>query len=378
MTMDFSFFVPTKIQFGSEALAVLVSDLKTAGYRKIGLVYDNNLASHPHLEKLRQDIAIFATVIDGPVTFAEPTYKILDNYRQSFMGSNIQAVVGVGGGSSLDTAKAVAVLVNNKKPAIAYRGFDKMTEPVLPIYAVPTTAGTGSEITPNASFVDDEAQKKLGINGEAIRPCGAYLDPGFIITCPEKPSTYAAIDALVHAVEAFAAKKSTPMAQLFAREAVHLVLGNIVDAVQAKNVSAIEKVFMGSLLAGMAMMHSGTGPAAALSYPLGVHLKVPHGLAGGIFLPQLMRWNVERGYYGYAGLSGTTSGDDKLQAERMVEKFFGIWGRLNIPSQANTVGLRDTHIAPFLVDLGELRGAIDQNPIAITEDDLRNILSAHI
>ena len=242
--MEFSFFVPTRIHFGSCSLATLVNDLKAGGYERIGLVYDHNLSSHELLKNLIMDIGGIAEVVEGPVTFAEPTYRMLDTYRQTFMGSDIQAVVGVGGGSALDTAKAIAVLVNNKEPALAYRGFDKMTEPVLPVYAVPTTAGTGSEITPNASFVDDGAKKKLGINGEAICPKGAYLNPGFIVTCPVKPATYAAIDALVHAVEAYAAKKATPIAQMFAREAINLVLNNVVEAVE-KDLAAIEKVFMG-------------------------------------------------------------------------------------------------------------------------------------
>lgn len=378
--MEFSFLVPTRIHFGSSSLDTLINDLKVGGYKRIGLAYDHNLSGHELLKNLIKDTTGITEVVVGPVSFAEPTYRMLDTYRQTFMGSKIQAVVGVGGGSVLDTAKAVAVLVNNKEPALAYRGFDKMTEPVLPIYTVPTTAGTGSEITPNASFVDDEAQKKLGINGDEIRPKGAYLHPGFIVTCPEKPATYAAIDALVHAVEAYAAKKATPMARIFAREAVYLVLNNVVDAVKKKDLVAIDNVFMGSLLAGMAMMHSGTGPAAALSYPLGVHLKVPHGLAGGIFLPQIMKWNVKQGYSGYAGLLGSVSnqGDYRQQAINLVEIFHNVWQSLNIPAKAKDVGLREADLDIFLGDLRDLRGAIDQNPVTMTDGDLETILLSHV
>ena len=376
--MEFSLFVPTKIHFGTSSLETLVGALEAAGFNKIGLVYDHNLAEHDLLKELQENLNSFAELISEPITFAEPTYRNLDSYRDAFMGSGIQAVVGVGGGSALDTAKAIAVLVNNKEPAIAYRGFDKMTEPVLPIYAVPTTAGTGSEITPNASFVDDEAMKKLGINGEAIRPLGAYLHPGFIVTCPEKPATYAAIDALVHAVEAFAAQKATPMAQMFAREAVHLVLNNVVDADQKKEMVSIEKVFMGSLLAGIAMMHSGTGPAAAFSYPLGVHLKVPHGLAGGIFLPHIVQWNIDKGYYGYANLLPFENfhGTEAEKASKFVLKISSVWKKLGIPASIKKIGFDEsTMMELFLEDLQELRGAIDQNPVFMDERDYKKILS---
>lgn len=378
--MQFTFSLPTRIYFGRDSLEHLLKDLESAGYARIGLVFDNNLSAHSLLVSLKKKLHSIADVVASPVTFSEPTYRILDAYRKAFMDSGIEAVVGVGGGSTLDTAKAIGVLVTNKQPAIAYRGFDKMTEPVLPIYAVPTTAGTGSEVTPNASFVDDQAMKKLGINGEAIRPRGAYLHPGFIATCPEKPATYAAIDALVHAVEAYAARIATPLARIFAREAVSLILPNIVRSVKEKEPEAIEKVFLGSLLAGIAMMHSGTGPAAALSYPLGVRLKVPHGLAGGIFLPHIMRWNVERGYSGYADLLGANQNQDdpRTRAALLVEKFYKVWGTLGVPDKAKDVGLKESDLNAFLDDLRELRGAIDQNPVPITDIDLRMIIQSHL
>jgi alcohol dehydrogenase len=379
MINEFTFFIPTKIHFGTSALDSLVREVKEAGYKRLGLVYDRNLSGHELLDGLVRNLESITETVGAPVTFSEPTYSDLDRYCQAFRGTEIQAVVGVGGGSVLDTAKAVAVLMHNKGPAIAYRGFDRMTEPVLPVYAVPTTAGTGSEITPNASFVDDESKKKLGINGEAIRPKGAYLHPGFIITCPEKPAAYAAMDALVHAVEAYAAKKANHVARMFGREAVRLVLGNMVDAVKSRQPDAIEQVFMGSLLAGMAMMHSGTGPAAAFSYPLGVHHRIPHGLAGGIFLPHVMRWNIEHGYYGYADLlESHVSGDVKERALYVLNRVSDVWNTLDIPQKAGEIGLTESDIPIFLSDLEELRGAIEQNPVNITDKDLRDMLDAHI
>ena len=377
--MDLTLFIPTKVVFGATVLNTLCDDVRNSKISKVGLVVDHNLAQHDLVRQIKQGLRDLE-VVEALVHFAEPTYDDLETFRKPFMGSNIEAVIGVGGGSALDTAKAVAVLVNNLEHAISYRGFDKMTETVLPIYTVPTTAGTGSEITPNASFVDSASKKKLGINGEAIRPKGAYLHPGFIMTCPRSPATYAAIDALVHAVEAFAAQKSTPVARMFAREAVDLLLNNVEKAVIDKDEAAVEKVFLGSLLAGVAMMHSGTGPAAALSYPLGVHLKVPHGLAGGIFLPHIMRWNVERGYCGYGDLlpGVADTGDGRQRAGDMVARFFEVWSVLDIPAQAKSAGLKESDIDKFLVDLRELRGAIDQNPVAISDEDLRAILLAHL
>lgn len=378
--MDFDFWIPTKIHFGAASLEKLEQVIGNDSYAKIGLVFDHNLVDHSLLHSIRDSLKNHGQIVEAAVSVAEPTYRFLDEFRSPFMDSQIEAVVGVGGGSTLDAAKAIAVLVNNTKPAISYRGFDQMTEPTLPIYAVPTTAGTGSEITPNASFVDDISKKKLGINGEAVRPRAAFLHPGFIMTCPQGPATSAALDALVHAVEAFAARKATPMARLFASEAVSLILGNIENAVIRKNQSAVENIFLGSLLAGIAMMHSGTGPAAAFSYPLGVHHHVPHGLAGGFCLPHVMKWNVGHGYYGYADFlpSYEDNVEKKVRAEEVVEKFFHVWEALGVPQLGQILINEKLDLAVFLDDLSELRGAIDQNPIPMTEADLTNFLTAHL
>jgi len=364
-----------------DALTQLAQSIRNRGYKKIGLVIDHNLLSHPLCEQTLESLGQISDIREEAVTIAEPTYSYLDEFRKNFMETGIEAVVGIGGGSALDVAKAVAVLVNNKNPSVDYRGFDRMTEPVLPVYTVPTTAGTGSEITPNASFVDKSTNKKLGINGEAIRPREAFLHPGFIKTCPEKPAVYAAIDALVHAIEAFAARKATMMSRMFSREAVSLLLPNIKASAIDKNEAAIEKVFMGSLLAGMAMMHSGTGPAAALSYPLGVHLDVPHGLAGGIFLPQIMHLNVKRGYYGYADMVPHPKDSDdsgKQDALRVAMRISQLWNDLGIPDSAALLGFSAEHLEIFMSDLEELRGAIDQNPVELSAEDLMEILRTNL
>lgn len=377
--MDFRFYVGTQIFFGTSSFKYLIDELNKLRFDKVGIVVDHNLADLNITKELISNIKALANVVIAEAAVAEPTYRYLEEIRQPFMGSGIQAVVGIGGGSALDTAKAVAVLVNNKEKAITYRGFDKMTEPVLPIIAIPTTAGTGAEITPNASFVDDEINKKMGINGEAIRPQYAFLNPEMLLSCPEKPAVSAGIDALVHAVEAFAAKKATYVSKVFSREAVGLVLNNLEKAIIDRDTAAMEKVFLGSLFAGIAMMNSGTGPAAAFSYPLGVHKKVPHGFAGGVFLPMMMEWNVENGYYGYGDIAlfifkEIPSASQNENAQRVVTRFKELWKNLNVPTDLRKYGFSAEDIDLFVRDTMELKGALDQNPIAIGEKEVRMFL----
>ena len=141
------------------------------------------------------------------------------------MGKKIDVFIGIGGGSALDMAKGLSVLYTNLKKAISYRGFEKFTNPILPIIAIPTTAGTGSEITPNASFIDSIEKKKMGINGEAIRPSYAILDPELTLTCPKFPSLSAqGLMSLVHASEAFVAKKAIQWLNFLQKKVLILLL----------------------------------------------------------------------------------------------------------------------------------------------------------
>jgi len=379
--MLFNFCISTKIFFGNDCFRDLLERLKNFKFKKIGIVIDQNIHNLDITKELISDIKKLTDVIVAEVTISEPTYRYLEEIRQPFMGGDIQAVIGVGGGSTLDTAKAIAVLVNNKGKALAYRGFDKMTEPVLPIFAVPTTAGTGAEVTPNASFVDDEIKKKLGINGEAIRPEYAFLNPEMLLSCPEKVAVSAGIDSLVHAVEAFAAKKATYVSKIFSKEAVGLIMKNIERAIIDKEFVANENLFLGSLLAGIAMMNSGTGPAAALSYPLGVHKKVPHGFAGGVFLPMMMEWNIKNGYYGYGDFAQflfdqRQFASQEENARRVLDKFKDVWGKLNVPIELKEYGYSEEDIDKFVNDILELKGALDQNPIKIDEKEIRTFLKA--
>ncbi len=183
---SFKYFCPTNISFGKGVYKEIPKLIKSRFNKHIGLVIDHNLKEEPLVNEFIELVRLNVESAEvGWCTVSEPTYNDLESERIKFSDPSLQAIIGIGGGSTLDMAKAMAVLLHNKGPAIDYRGFDKMTEPVLPIIAVPTTAGTGSEVTPNASFIDSEEKKKLGINGEAVRPAFAFLESGIypILSC---------------------------------------------------------------------------------------------------------------------------------------------------------------------------------------------------
>jgi alcohol dehydrogenase len=308
---------------------------------------------------------------------SEPTYEKLEEKRLSSNKEKIDVFFGIGGGSALDMAKGLAVLYSNDEPALNYRGFEKFSEPIPPIIAIPTTAGTGSEITPNASFIDTNEKRKMGINGEAIRPKYSILDPELTLSCPKAPTVSAGVDSLVHATEAFVAKKSNPMAKMFAREGFKLVFENLPLLVDdLDNMKLREQVMYGAFLSAIALMNSGTGPAAAMSYPMGVHFGVPHGVGGGIFLPHVIQHNINAGCFEYAELyhAGKNINTKENGAKLFIEKMWNTWQKLNIPQDLGEFGMNNSHKTKFIADTIDLKAALDQNPIPYYEKEINETL----
>lgn len=380
-TAPFNFYFNTRVSFGAGTRHQLAEILHKHSWKKIGVVVDKNLLTGSLVQETLEAIrAACDKAVVAECVISEPTYDSLEEVRPAFTDNGLQAIIGIGGGSALDMAKAMAVLAQNRQPAIHYRGFDRMTEPVLPIIAIPTTAGTGSEITPNASFIDAREKRKMGINGEAIRPRYAILDPEMTLSCPERPTVSAGADSIVHAVEAYVAKKTNPMARLFAKEGVGRVLTNLPKVIQKPADLALRaEVQYGAFLAGVALMNSGTGPAAAMSYPLGVHYQVPHGIGGALFLPHVVKHNIRHGCFDYADFyDAIASADGVLTRERKAwafhEKLTETWRELGVPTGLAGTGFEKTFTDRFVAETLQLKAALDQNPVLFGEQDVHSIL----
>ncbi len=377
----FEFHLSTKVSFGCGSRRVLENVIAQLGWSNVGLVIDHNLAKLPMITELHASVErAVSRVVVGYCQISEPTYDALEEMRPLFLEQELDGIIGIGGGSALDMAKGMAVLTTNPEPAIYYRGFDRMTEPVLPIVAIPTTAGTGSEITPNASFIDTKEKRKMGINGDAVQPTYALLDPELTISCPEGPTVSAALDSIVHGVEAFVARKTNRMARMFAREGVQRVLMSLTRVVQQPdNARYREEVMYGAFLSAIALMHSGTGPAAAMSYPLGVLHGAPHGLGGAVFLPHVVEHNIEQGSNDYAEiLDDLGDGDEpssrEKKAREFLEKMFDLWEELRVPGDLGRWGIGEGDLPKFISETTTLGAALEQNPVPFGEVEIKKIL----
>jgi len=375
---NFNFVFSGNIFFGPDTIKKIDLILDQEGFKNLAIIIDHNLIGVKVIKSIIDKLCSKYNVHIVECDISEPTYEVLDKNRISNNDKSIDVFIGIGGGSAIDMAKALSVLYTNNKPALQYRGFNQFDNPIRPIIAIPTTAGTGSEITPNASFIDTKEKKKLGINGEGIRPKYAILDPSLTLSCPKGPTISAGVDSLVHATEAFVSKKTNPMARLFAKEGFKLVFENLPILVNdLENIELREKVMYGAFLSAIALMNSGTGPAAAMSYPLGVHYGVPHGIGGGIFLPYVAEYNINHGFYEYGDLFCLVDNKKISKREKSIQFLDSLkdtWSSLDVPKNLNIFGLNRTGITEFVDNTMDLKGALDQNPVSFYEKEINTVL----
>jgi len=377
----FGFKSKTHMEYGAGISASAGKYINEIGFCSIGILLDDAIAALDVTEKMLQsvkDAGISYEIFRNSV--AEPDYDYLDGYKERFSGKKFDALLGVGGGSTLDLTKAMATLMVNPGNAIQYRGFPKLPNLPLPVIAVPTTAGTGSEVTYNAVFTDSKQKKKLGINSEYNYPVLAILDPLFTLSCPKSVTVSSGMDALTHTLESFVHRNHTPVSRMFSREAFRFLFNNLMIVLDyPDDIGVRGKLQLGAYLAGIALINSGSGPAGALSYPLGVHYKVPHGMAGAIFLNSIVEHNVSKGYRDYCELYDLIEGADKsIPAAKKSEAFLDAMKRLAakmaIPGDLSHFGLKDKD-AQFMIDQYDvLKNAIGQNPVEISKEDLSSII----
>lgn len=384
LNSSFEFQVQTKLLFGQGQSELFGRDLLQKKNHRLAMVIDHNVAEDPQVKKVVKGIQGLGPAVSIILNaLVEPTYDELDSFfMRHFKGNDFGMIMAIGGGSTLDLGKGLAVLATNPGPALHYRGFPQLAHRPLPVVALPTTAGTGSEVTYNAVFTDAHQKKKLGINSRDNFPVLAVVDPLLTLCCPRQATLSAGADALVHTLESFVHRKHTPLSRLFSMEAFRLIFNSLgVVLREQENVEARGNVALGASLAAMALMNAGSGPSGALSYPLGVHFHVPHGLAGAVFLPEVTRFNIHAGYQDYSELYDLIEGSDpslpaQEKANLLGEKLDNFWREVGLPTSLSELGVPSAQTAFFIDQYDTLKAGIDQNPIPMTKDDVAKMIKS--
>ncbi len=290
----FSFTGARKVVFGNGSFQQLPEHIRELQAKRPLIVLDKQLAATGMkeqvvelLKKSGMECQIFDKV--DP----EPKISLADEGAKLALKAKCDIIVGIGGGSAMDVAKAMAVLATNKGKAVDYLGLNKVPGPGLPKIMIPTTAGTGSEVTFTSVFVRPDLKKKEGMNSPFLYPDLALLDPLLTVSLPPGPTASTGIDALCHAIESYTSINASPMSELLSLEAIALIAENLRTAVHdGSNIVAREKMLLGSLYAGLGLANAGVTAVHSLSYPLGGKYGIPHGLANTVLLPHVMSYNI--------------------------------------------------------------------------------------
>jgi alcohol dehydrogenase class IV len=314
---------------------------------------------------------------------ADPPERVVHSAVNAAKIVKTNIVIGLGGGSSLDVAKLVALLVpENQSLAEAY-GVGNAIGPRLPLILIPTTAGTGSEVTPISIITTGESEK-MGVVSPIIIPDIAVLDPLLTITVPKHITAATGIDAMVHAIEAYASTSdnNNPVSKQFALQALDLLGGSVEDAVKnGSNRQARANMLLGSMLAGQAFANSPVAAVHALAYPIGGHFKVPHGLSNALVLSHVLRFNSVVAPKPYAEMAPHVFPDlENLETQEAAAAFAEELARLSercgLEPRLRDVGIPADAIERLASDAMNQTRLLVNNPRPLNENDARSIYQA--
>ncbi len=346
---------------------VLVTD---AGLVKAGLI-------EPALHAL-EEAGIAVDVFDGVV--ADPPEEVVLGAVARAKNFDARAVIGFGGGSSIDVAKLVALLTASGEALSEIYGVGVAKGPRLPLLAVPTTAGTGSEVTP-ISIVTAGAHEKKGVVSPLIIPDIALLDPDLTLNLPPHVTAATGIDAMVHAIEAYTSTSANnnPVSKALAREALRLLGRNIERAVhQGSDGEARSAMLLGSMLAGQAFANSPVAAVHALAYPIGGHFGVPHGLSNALVLPHVLRFNAAACEAAYAELAPHAFPElgDRAKAHDFVEALAMLCAKVGLPPRLRDIGIPQDAVPLLAQDALKQTRLLVNNPRPLTLGDACAIYEA--
>lgn len=310
----------------------------------------------------------------------DPRIEVVEECLEKAREEQVDCLIGLGGGSSLDIAKVVAARLTNSGKMDDFFGIDLIPDPGVPMILVPTTAGTGSEVTPIAILSDTREKLKKGIVSSYLLPKAALLDPMLTIGLPPAVTAFTGMDALIHAIEAYTSVNANGLTDHLAFRAMDLISGNILTAyARGEDLSARSKMLEGSLLAGMAFANAGVTAVHAFAYPLGGEFHhIPHGLANSVMLPHVMRFNMLgniRKYADVASALGVAVGEltDRHAAEEGLEVIEGLMADIEIPSRLRDLQVPEEAIPNMAQGVMKVTRLLANNPRRITLQDAERI-----
>lgn len=377
---DYTFLMPTKVESGVNSSVRTGELIQPLVQNKVLVVTDKGIRAAKLIDGILRSLDkqgikydIFDEVEPNPS--AETIHQGLDVLRET----HSDAVLAVGGGSSIDTAKGIAVMATNEGHILDYEGVGKVQHQPLPIIAVPTTAGTGSEVTASTIITNKKTLFKAAIISPHIFPKLAILDPVLTLRCPRDITAATGMDALTHAIESYTSKTATPVSEALALQAMKLISQSLLKAYfVGTDIHSRNTMLTASMLAGFAFSQSRLGNVHAISQSFGGVFNIPHGIANATLLPFVLKFNLpacpekmkdiaEALGQDVSGLTAMEAGEKALQAVIDMNK------ALNIPDNIKDLGVKLERM-PQLVEDSMRSGNVLVNPRLTTADDIQTII----
>ncbi|WYQ42658.1 iron-containing alcohol dehydrogenase [Bacillus sp. FSL W7-1321] len=306
----------------------------------------------------------------------EPTEANIENIKERVRHSSYDVLIGLGGGSVLDSTKLLSVLLSNTCTIQDILGTDLVKEPGIPTVLVPTTSGTGSEVTPNAIVTFPDKELKIGIVSRHLLPALVVLDPLLTLSLPQPITAATGMDAFTHSLESFISNKANRFSDMFALESIRLISDGIQTAYHdGSNVEAREKMLIGSTYGGMALTAAGTAAVHAMAYPLGGKFKVTHGVANSMLLPHVMAYNMDAIVDRLAqvaepmGIPLNQGATAQQKAEAVVQTIKEWTAEFSIPQDLSQFGVREDDLEDLAIAAVQVKRLMDNNPKEMTVND---------
>ena len=374
--------VPRYMQIGKGSLSQLPEILNIIGSVKSPLIVtDKQMVKFGYVKKLQEILlkaGIKSSVFDD--TIPDPTDSVVLNGIDILKKNKNDAVIGFGGGSPIDTAKAIAVLSQYSKNIQDYKPPSTFDKKGLPIIAIPTTAGTGSEVTHHAVIIDTKSNnfEKISCRGEGFVPIVSIVDYELTLSKPRRLTIDSAIDTLTHGIEAYVSKKATMFSDRMALDTIRLVKENIyaVDK-DPKDLKAREGLMLAATLGGLAFSNASICLVHGMSRPLGSNFKVPHGLSNAMLLPTITEFSIDHAKSRYADCSragnfALPDDDDNTACEKLIKGLYKLNNDFDVPSM-KTFGIDEKNFEDELENMAtdaEVSGAPNLNPRVPTVNEM--------
>lgn len=380
MQKDILFQTTGRIVRGAGCLARVPAEIERLGKKRVMIVTDPGIVATGMIDKLTALLSgagVAATVFDG--IEPDPRLEIACRAADALKESGAELVIGIGGGSAIDIAKVAAVLAANDGEITSFFGIDLVPLPGLPLLVIPTTAGTGSEVTPIAILSDDDEKLKKGIVSPYLFPTVALLDPELTVGLPPRVTAATGMDALIHAIEAYTSNNAEPLTDMLACRAMELLYGSIRRAFRdGSDLAARGSMLEGSMLAGMAFANAGVTAVHAFAYPIGAEFHIPHGIANAIMLTPVMEFNMvarpERFAVIAAIFGQDVAGCTPIEgAGRAIEAMRILAADLGLPKRLSEYGVKEEDLDGLAAGVMKVTRLLANNPRVLTQPEAREI-----